>query len=147
MNARLTALIMAVVATAGSSSAFAQAGFGLDANGDGRITLAEMQAAREARMLRADADHDGRISKAEFTAAMQGRFGQRGASPEGLFSKMDLNGDGFITKEEIDQATARRFAAADTARQGYVTVSQLRQRAGGRAFSLSPPPAPPPSRP
>ncbi len=112
----------------------------MDADGDGKITLAEMQASRVDRVMQADANHDGKVSRAEFTAAMQermARFG--GGGPEGAqggadaaFARLDLNGDGYITKDEVVKATAQRFEAMDTSHKGYITVDEMHQMRGGR---------------
>lgn len=52
-----------------------------DADGDGAVTLAEMQAGAVQRFDRADADKDGKLTKAE-REAMQGRRGGEGARGE-----------------------------------------------------------------
>ncbi|MDP2124070.1 MAG: EF-hand domain-containing protein, partial [Parvibaculum sp.] len=81
----------------------------MDADGDGAVTLAEMQAAakdrpmhgeraggkhdgkdRGDRFARLDTDSDGRISKAEFLAAS-----------DKMFARMDKNSDGKIERDEI----------------------------------------------
>ena len=117
MKLSLSAAAAALILLAGTS-ALAQRGFGPSA----------------------DANHDGKVSKAEFIAAMQARMAERGGDgPQGAagfaaaaFARMDLNGDGYITKDEIAKATAQRFAAMDTAHKGYVTADEMRQSRGGR---------------
>ena len=108
-----------------------------DANGDGKITLAEMQAGRVDRMMKMDADHDGKVSEAEFAAGMKARMAERGGDagsgpdPGAMFQRTDLDGDGFITKAEVEQATAKRFARMDADNKGYVTPDQMSRRHGG----------------
>lgn len=46
-----------------------------DSNGDGAVTLAEMQAAAAQRFDRADADNDGKLTQAERDALRRGRGG------------------------------------------------------------------------
>ncbi len=141
----------AVLALVGAA-AFAQAGYGPDANGDGKITLQEMQSARESRLMQADANADGKISKDEYLAYVKdrmarfgggrgpgggpggGRFGGGGpgGSPEDRFMQLDQNSDGFVTKAEIDKATATQFAAMDTDHKGYISMSQMRGAFRGR---------------
>ena len=48
--------------------AFAGAAIAQDAAG-GKVTLAQLQQSRLARLQQADTNHDGKISKAEFAAA------------------------------------------------------------------------------
>ncbi len=109
--AALGVLVMTGAAHAqmGGGAMFMQA----DANKDGKVTAAEMKAAREARfatldvnksgfiesgemgqgammMGRMDADKDGKLSKAEFTDTTQ------------MFGFMDKNKDGAIDQAEID---------------------------------------------
>ncbi len=138
MKIILGAAAAALILAAGSS-ALAQRSFGPspDANGDGKITLAEYQASRVARTMRADTDGDGKISKAEFTAMVQKRMSRQGDGGEApdidaMFDRQDINGDGFITKDEIEHGAARRFDMMDTAHQGWIAPNQLLEgRRGG----------------
>ena len=45
-----------------------------DADGDGKVTLAEFKASRAAQMMRMDTDRDGKVSKSEFQAGMAAYF-------------------------------------------------------------------------
>ncbi len=47
--------------------------------------------------MRADTDHDGRVSRAEYDAAASQRRSD-------WFDKLDLNKDGYITQDEMQQA-------------------------------------------
>lgn len=71
----------------------------LDANKDGFISKDEMKAAHEAhrgeRGARPDTDRDGNISKAE---------AERFPKLKENFSKIDTNGDGVLSKEEMKAA-------------------------------------------
>lgn len=66
---------------------------GLDADGDGVVTAAELNGAsggRAAPMLaRLDADADGKVTRAEMAAGAQR-----------MFERMDANGDGVISPDE-----------------------------------------------
>ncbi|MEJ6389325.1 EF-hand domain-containing protein [Gymnodinialimonas ulvae] len=114
----------------------------LDADGNGSVTLEEVQAAGEGRFARADADGDGALSRAELIAQGQdrvearvdrmlerldnngdgqltqaeleearegrgGRFGRGGPSPERMFDRLDADGDGAVTEAEFDEGVAR----------------------------------------
>lgn len=92
-----------------------------DANGDGRVTLEESQAALKARMARLDADRDGRITKAEaegararFSERRQERFGERGRD---AFAIMDTDRNGQLSPEEFE-AGRQRMAERRHERRG-----------------------------
>lgn len=73
-----------------------------DADGDGFVTLSELDQLRDRDQLRlrildhlrrADQDHDGKLDLAELTAAFPG-LAQR-------FRQMDRDGDGYLTPEDF----------------------------------------------
>ncbi len=103
----LLALAGSAVAQEGAARG-AMAGFAfdrIDADGDGRITRAEMSAARRAGFERMDTDGDGVLSAAEI-AAMRDRarrFTQMAeAGGENRLARLDADGDGNLTFEEFD---------------------------------------------
>lgn len=106
----------------------------LDADKDGKITAAEMEAFRAARVTEVDADKDGKLSTAELSAMhmarMQARADQMAARmverhdadgdgmltaaefmtppvPERMFERADADGDGALSPEEVEAAQAR----------------------------------------
>lgn len=122
------------------------------------VGLADFQARRRAQLMRADADRDGRVSLAEWTAwrsAHPGRGGGdrggqageqagapagaegmgRGRDPARMFQRLDLNHDGYLTAEEIDAFSARRFSRADGDRDGRLSPDE---RAGLRQGQREP---------
>jgi len=79
--------------------------------------------------MRADKDGDGRVSRAEATAASTERTNE-------WFDKLDLNKDGYVTSEEIQQARDTRrgerqerfdehFKAADTNNDGQLSLDEV----------------------
>ena len=109
-------------------------GRGYGRGGGRSMTLAEFQARYRDRLMQADTDHDGRISLAEFMAARQAEPGGegRGGDPERQFQKLDANRDGFITPAEVDAFSAERFARMDSNHDGVVTPEERRAARGGR---------------
>jgi len=125
--------------------------------GDEKITLAQFQQRQVDRIMRDDANKDGKVSKDEFVAAMKARIAERQAQngggddsgapapdPEAIadrvFTRMDTNGDGFITKDELEKSAAAQFAQLDTDHKGYVTRDEMRARFAGRGgFGGGPP--------
>lgn len=125
----------------------------LDGNKDGRVTQAEITAAREARMAerqarrfdRLDANDDGAVSEAEMQAARAARQakraerqdgesarrgrGQRGAMRGGRgigggFDRLDANDDGAVTLAEYTAPMTQRFERVDADNNGTLTQAE-----------------------
>ncbi|WP_051930818.1 EF-hand domain-containing protein [Haematobacter missouriensis] len=105
----------------------------LDANGDGRVTWDEVQAARAAAVAGLDANGDGYLSKEEivnFRLALAKQRIER--QVDELFDRRDANGDGRLGADELlasggfgegggMQMTRRLFDRIDTDGDGVVT--------------------------
>ncbi|SFC70237.1 EF-hand domain-containing protein [Tropicimonas isoalkanivorans] len=125
----------------------------LDADGDGKLTRAEMQAMpaamAAARFRAADRNGDGKIDAAELAASLgQARSTRNPARADVMLSRFDSNGDGAIGRSEMTAAIGRnrsgapgdRFMAwADTDRDGAISAAEyaaaadrIRPRAGQR---------------
>jgi len=95
----------------------------MDANGDGVITRAEAEAARTAQFNRLDTNEDGYLSQAERSAAPRaarmlnrlpdgdsdGRISRAEmmAAPYRGFDRLDADGNGTLSAQEIETARAR----------------------------------------
>jgi hypothetical protein len=102
----------------------------MDANGDGAVTRAEAQAARETMFTRLDGDGDGYLSQAEREAMAHGQGAGR-RMPRG---NADANGDGRVSRSEFMGQPFRGFDMADANNDGVVTgdeMTALRGRRGG----------------
>jgi len=118
----------------------------IDSNDDGKITVAEMKAAIEknsdnkagtdmtavaAIMKHADVDGDGTLSYNELLmTAVQRKLLAKEERLWDAFRKIDLNGDGKITKDEIrkvlgEDAAHDMIAAADTNGDGDIDYDEF----------------------
>ncbi|MEE9388847.1 MAG: EF-hand domain-containing protein [Paracoccaceae bacterium] len=105
----------------------------LDTNGDGTVTVAEMQAKAAEKFNQVDSNGDGVISAEENAAAATAKAAERAGmmftrllewrdsdgdgalsqvemgdgQAEKMFSKLDANDDGVISAEEFEQAKER----------------------------------------
>jgi Ca2+-binding EF-hand superfamily protein len=64
------------------------------------------------------------------SALAKGGFGGRGEAP--AFETLDLNGDGQLTKEELQSQGQARFAKVDTNGDGQLSVEELEAAASER---------------
>ena len=123
----------------------------LDADGDGSISRAEMEAAdatrdarreerRERMKARFDTDGDGMVSEAERAAAREARDarraergGDRGPRMRGK-PRFDLDGDGAVTRLEYTTAHDALFARMDANGDGVLTRGEGRKGKRKRRF-------------
>lgn len=73
-----------------------------DANGDGRLTRAELDAAQKARFDAIDANKDGVAAPEEFKAFREGQFAERReAFAQARFDALDADKNGQISRAEF----------------------------------------------
>lgn len=131
-----SAIVIAICLTGiGVSAAQAQPTRRLlaDANGDGKVTLAEYQTSRRDYVMRADRNRDGKVDQAEWTKAAdlvraqmksEGVAGADKIGRAGLFTTIDTNKDGAVTPAEVDARAASEFAMLDANKDGFVTGAE-----------------------
>ena len=136
----MTRLLLAAVFVLGAAPALAlaQPMGNPDLDHDGKVTLDEFRnGGSAAAMARLDRDKDGRISRTEFDALVNriARF----AGPDmrsravTMWGALDADQDGFATREEQAANQKRRFDAADTNNDGWLSKGELLMMRQNRA--------------
>ena len=97
----------------------------LDTDKSGTVSLEEFLARRGDFLSEADTDDDGSITAAEIADAMERRRNLRRA--ERMIERMDMDGDGKLTMEEIDSRGRKRFALLDVNDDGEIAESEARR--------------------
>jgi hypothetical protein len=106
----------------------------VDANKDGKVTLAEAKAAEQTRFASIDTNKDGRLTEAELQAhraALRGDREQPANNEHGkkrgghFFKKVDANGDGAIDATESAAGAEKMFTRMDDNGDGVVTKDEL----------------------
>ena len=92
----------------------------LDANGDGRIEQAEMQAARDQRQAKRAERGEARQGEKAGKRGGERREGRRGAKR----GQIDANGDNIVTRAEFGARALERFERADANGDGVVTAQE-----------------------
>lgn len=108
-----------------------------DANKDGKITLEEFSALTGERFSKADANGDGTVTKAEIVIAFE-TMKQRprlarhaGRMADRLVYRFDLNDDGILALEEIQNQAQKRFALLDRNDDGELVKAEIRRMRDG----------------
>ncbi|WP_265587868.1 EF-hand domain-containing protein [Sphingomicrobium arenosum] len=94
----------------------------LDADGNGLVTSAEMDAAREARHERRAERMEQRGERAK--QHMERRGEHRGQRHEQRFARMDGNGDGALSLAEFQARPLAMFERADADKNGILTEAE-----------------------
>ena len=110
----------------------------LDANGDGVVTLEEMQAQGQARFAETDTNGDGLLSAEEIAAKAERDITDRVTR---MIERRDTNGDGLLSQEEMQpngDRSARVFERLDENGDGQISEEEFAamkkhgKRKGGR---------------
>lgn len=92
-----------------------------DKDGDGKVSRDEAPEQWKRNFDAADTDDDGKISSAEVDAVLKLMGAQTGANVVKLY---DNDHDGFVAREEAPPAWQPNFDAADTDKDGKISVAE-----------------------
>ncbi len=92
-----------------------------DKDGDGKVSVAEIDERHKEFLAQADADKDGFVTEAEMAAL-------RDSHEADMKAKRfpDANKDGFVDKVEFDEAQRARFAELDKNSDGRISEDEMR---------------------
>ncbi len=96
-----------------------------DTDRSGTISADEYVTARSMRFDEADADGNGELTREEVIDRMERRRLERRASR--LLRRMDIDGDGKVTKAETEGRARKRFALMDRDDSGAIESDEMRR--------------------
>lgn len=145
---KIFAVILATAGALAATTAMAKPGCGgmgakmsfetLDADGNGEVTKAEMEAHKAARFSASDSNSDGKLSAEELVAQAQKHAAKR---VEKMISHLDSDGDGMLSAEEMANRGGRHgdmFKRIDQDGNGSISkdeFEQAREHRGGKRRS------------
>lgn len=136
-NVKRTALLVGALGLISAPVLAGQARSRLDANGDSKISLQEMQAQAEKRFQAADSNHDGQLSQSE-RSQRQGcrghhrQQGKQGQAQHQGFKGPDTDGNGALSQAESQAAVQKRFERLDTNHDGVISQDEIQARRSQR---------------
>jgi Ca2+-binding EF-hand superfamily protein len=96
-----------------------------DANKDGKVTQAEIDAYRNDQLTKFDKDGNGQLNLEEYQALWADAMRQRMVRQ---FQAHDADGNGSVTAEEFRDRYARMVARLDRDGNGEITANELQMR-------------------
>lgn len=96
-----------------------------DANGDGKLTQAEVDEVRQSRLQEFDANGDGSLSLEEYQALWVDAMRERMVDQ---FQAHDDDGNGVVTAAEFGERYSRMISRFDDNGDGEVTMDEIRHR-------------------
>ena len=130
----LIATLLSLTAAAAGTLAVAKPGFGperqkptfeqLDADSNGELTTAELEAMGKKRFTEVDTNGDGLLSAEEMAAHQQARIAEYTAK---MIEKFDKDGDGQLSEAEMPERPGphKLFEKADTDGNGSISKAEF----------------------
>ena len=99
----------------------------MDADKDGKLTYAEMEAHRKAEFDAADTNKDGSLSADELSARALARFQEKLADrTQAMLNNMDNDSSGSLSADEMGEGPGmRNFAKIDADNDGAITKEEI----------------------
>lgn len=99
----------------------------MDADKDGKLTYAEMEAHRKAEFDAADTNKDGALSADELSARALARFQEKLADrTQAMLDNMDNDSSGTLSPDEMGEGPGmRNFAKIDADNDGAITKEEI----------------------
>jgi Ca2+-binding EF-hand superfamily protein len=99
----------------------------MDADKDGKLTYAEMEAHRKAEFAAADTNKDGSLSADELSARALARFQEKLAErTQAMLDTMDNDSSGGLSEDEMGEGPGmRNFARLDADNDGAITKEEI----------------------
>ena len=99
----------------------------MDADKDGKLTYAEMEAHRKAEFDAADTNKDGALSADELSARALARFQEKLADrTQAMLNNMDNDSSGSLSADEMGEGPGmRNFAKIDADNDGAITKEEI----------------------
>lgn len=103
-----------------------------DTDNSGDVTFEEFAAVMNGRFANADADNDGKMTLAEIADEIQRMRAERMAKR--LIERFDIDGDGALTKAEVESQQKKRFALLDRNDDGKISAEEMPRRGERRGW-------------
>jgi len=96
-----------------------------DADGDGKVTKAEITARQEGDMAKFDTDKDGQLSLSEYKSLWMEKNNQRAVRS---FQRLDRDGDGNVTDAEMKRFVDRIVSRMDRNEDGAISKEDFKRK-------------------
>jgi len=103
----------------------------MDANGDGKLSRDEFRGPDQA-FDKIDENNDGSLTMEELQKGRKGGQGRQGGKKGGLLERNDTDSDGKVSKAEMQAGFAKHFDRVDKNGDGFLTEDEMPKRGKSR---------------